>query len=39
LLEELAPRVRAIELDGPVDRLRSNHIHGIKAVNLALLPA
>lgn len=39
LLEELALRVRAIELDGPVDRLRSNHIHGIKAVNLALLPA
>jgi cytochrome P450 len=39
LLEELAPRVRAIELDGPVDRLRSNHIHGIKSVKLALLPA
>ena len=39
LLEELAPRVRTVELDGPVDRLRSNHIHGIKALTLTLLPA
>lgn len=30
LFEELLPRVRSIELDGPVERLRSNFICGIK---------
>jgi len=30
LLEELAKRVGSIELAGPVDRLRSNHVNGIK---------
>ncbi|KUI98602.1 cytochrome P450 [Vibrio sp. MEBiC08052] len=32
LLEEMAKRVKSIELTGPVDRLRSNHVHGIKAL-------
>jgi cytochrome P450 len=32
LLEEMALRVKSIELTGPVDRLRSNHIHGIKGL-------
>ena len=30
LFEELLPRVRRVELDGPVERLRSNFICGIK---------
>ena len=30
VLEELARRVRRLELAGPPDRLRSNHINGIK---------
>lgn len=30
LLEEMRKRVAAIELTGPADRLRSNHVHGIK---------
>ena len=30
LLEQLALRVESIEVVGPVDRLRSNHINGIK---------
>lgn len=30
LLEEMAKRVVSIELTGPVDRLRSNHVHGVK---------
>lgn len=30
LLEEMRQRVAAIELTGPADRLRSNHVHGIK---------
>ncbi len=38
LLEEMSSRVRAIELSGPVDRLRSNHIHGIKGVSIILHP-
>jgi cytochrome P450 len=38
LLEEMAPRVKAVELVGAPDRLRSNHVNGIKAVELALLP-
>lgn len=32
LLEEMAKRVKSIELTGPVDRLRSNHVHGIKTL-------
>ncbi|CAN7609623.1 cytochrome P450 [Duganella sp. LjRoot269] len=39
LLEEMAKRVAAIELAGPVDRLRSNHIHGIKRLPARFLPA
>lgn len=30
LLEEMRQRVAAIELTGPANRLRSNHVHGIK---------
>ena len=30
LLEEMRKRVAAIELTGPADRLRSNHVHGMK---------
>jgi cytochrome P450 len=29
-LEELAPRLGGLALDGPVERLRSNFIHGVK---------
>ena len=32
LFEEMAKRVKSIELTGPVGRLRSNHVHGIKAL-------
>lgn len=39
LIEELAPRVRAVRRTGPLDRLRSNHIHGIKAAQIELIPA
>jgi cytochrome P450 len=39
LLEEMAKRVATIELTGPVDRLRSNHVHGIKHLPAAFLPA
>jgi cytochrome P450 len=38
MLEELAKRVSSFELTGPVDRLRSNHIHGVKALHIALHP-
>lgn len=34
VLEELARRVRSLELAGPPDRLRSNHINGIKHLPL-----
>ena len=34
LLEELARRVRRLDLAGPPDRLRSNHINGIKHLPL-----
>lgn len=34
LLEEMATRVRTIERAGPPDRLRSNHVNAIKAVEL-----
>ncbi|HEX5951322.1 MAG TPA: cytochrome P450, partial [Actinomycetota bacterium] len=30
LLEELLPRVRSIEIIGPVERMRSNFVNGIK---------
>jgi cytochrome P450 len=30
LLEEMRKRVAAVELTGPANRLRSNHVHGIK---------
>lgn len=30
LLEEMRQRVAAVHLSGPADRLRSNHVHGIK---------
>jgi cytochrome P450 len=39
LLEEMARRVASIELTGPVDRLRSNHIHGIKHLPAAFSAA
>jgi cytochrome P450 len=35
LLEEMAKRVTSIELTGPVDRLRSNHVHGLKHLPVA----
>ena len=36
--EELFRRVRAVELTGPPDRLRSNFIHGVKHLPVRLLP-
>lgn len=39
LLEEMAQRVAAVELHQAPDRLRSNHVHGIKGVSLSLQPA
>ncbi|HET7016921.1 MAG TPA: cytochrome P450 [Streptosporangiaceae bacterium] len=36
VLEELLSRYQAIELAGPVDRLRSNFIHGIKHLPVAV---
>ncbi|GAA6140968.1 cytochrome P450 [Hydrogenophaga sp. 5NK40-0174] len=39
LLEEMAKRVASISLTGPVDRLRSNHVHGIKRLPVAFTPA
>lgn len=36
LLEELAARVGGVELAGPVRRLRSNHINGLKELPLRL---
>jgi cytochrome P450 len=39
LLEEMAQRVKSVELHEAPDRLRSNHVHGIKAVSLTLQPA
>jgi len=38
LLEEMAQRVGSMELTGPVDRLRSNHIHGLKHLQVAFAP-
>lgn len=39
LLEEMRTRVAAIELTGPADRLRSNHVHGLKALPAVFRPA
>mgnify|MGYP005994376085 CR=1 FL=1 len=39
LIEELATRVSRIEASGRFDILRSNHIHGVKALDLILHPA
>jgi len=39
VFEELLPRVRSIELAGPVDRLRSNFISGIKHLPVRVVPA
>ncbi len=36
--EELFRRVRAVELAGPPDRLRSNFIHGVKHLPVRLIP-
>jgi cytochrome P450 len=35
--EELVPRLGSLALDGPVERLRSNFIHGIKHLPVAAL--
>lgn len=37
-LEELAQRVRRVEVTGDAQRLRSNHIHGIKHMPIILHP-
>ncbi len=37
VLEELAPHVQRLELAGAPDRLRSNHIHGIKHLPLTFV--
>ena len=39
LLEEMAKRVASMSLTGPADRLRSNHVHGIKRLPVAFTPA
>jgi len=36
LLEEMALRVARIEREGPMDRLRSNHVHGVKSLPISL---
>lgn len=36
LLEEMALRVARIEVEGPMDRLRSNHVHGVKSLPISL---
>ena len=38
LLEEMSKRVAAFELTGPMDRLRSNHVHGVKRLPVRLIP-
>jgi cytochrome P450 len=37
--EELLPRVREVELAGPVERLRSNFFNGIKRMPVVITPA
>ncbi len=39
LFEELLPRISNVRFDGPVERLRSNFISGIKRLPIALTPA
>ena len=39
LFEELLPRLADVRLDGPVDRLRSNFIAGIKRLPIAVATA
>jgi cytochrome P450 len=39
MFEELLPRLKDIELDGPVSRLRSNFINGIKHMPVNVTPA
>lgn len=39
LLEEMAKRVASMSLTGTADRLRSNHVHGIKRLPVAFTPA
>ncbi len=39
LLEEMSKKVAAFELTGPMDRLRSNHVHGVKRLPMRLAPA
>lgn len=39
LLEEMSKRIAAFELAGPMDRLRSNHVHGVKRLPIRLVPA
>jgi len=39
LLEDDEQEVAAFELTGPMDRLRSNHVHGVKRLPVRLIPA
>lgn len=39
VFEELLPRIRSVELAGPVERLRSNFISGIKRLPVRVEPA
>jgi cytochrome P450 len=39
LLQELSKRVHSMALTGPADRLRSNHVHGIKRLPVAFRAA
>jgi cytochrome P450 len=39
LFEELLPRISDARLNGPVERLRSNFISGIKRMPIAATPA
>ena len=39
MFEELIPRVSSLEITGPVERLRSNFINGIKHMPVAVRPA
>src|SRR5687767_5150254 len=39
LLEELLPRLADVRIDGPLDRLRSNFIAGIKRMPIAVTTA
>lgn len=39
LLEEMSKRIAAFELAGPTERLRSNHVHGVKRLPVRVVPA